>query len=59
MEVLARLVITRAGQTEAKKVGVSCSRLCSNNDLLGSFQVMTSFISGISRLGSVPSNEEN
>lgn len=38
-------------------MGVSCSRLCSGVGLLGSFPLMASFISGVSRLDSVPGDE--
>lgn len=56
---LERLTETRAGWTEVRKVGVSCSRLCSGVGLLGSFPLMASFISGVSRLDSVPGDEYN
>lgn len=51
--------MTRAGHTEARKVGVSCSWQCSSNSLLSSFPVTTSFTSSVSQLGSILDDEEN
>lgn len=51
MEVLERPATTHAGRTEARKVGMTCPLLCSDDGLLANFPVLTSFTSGVSWLG--------